>query len=308
LGFLAAYALLSVHHPELHSMQKHTLQAFSLLFIALFGMRATAIAQDTLFYVNGTRIVGAVEEIGLDQVRYHTTSAGNPVAIVVPKSELARVKLAGGQEIVLAPVNAGNAAPEVMARKHAVKVDFIAPALNHFVIGYEHVLGARTNLEFKVGLIGLGAYGDYRDQHGFMAKAGVKFILRTRRNRSGSVVDEGPLAGFYLRPELMLSSWQRNDLYYIMPFYSSYAERRSVRYTSAALNVVVGRQFLLGKRITFDMYTGLGYGAQWVDPEQGDANSYYSNGYREGYAFSHAYFGSRGPLTCSAGLLFGYAF
>jgi hypothetical protein len=279
------------------------------MLAALFVLTGIGFAQDTLVYVNGNRIVGTVEEIGLDQVRYHTTSAGNQVAIVVPKTELARVKLAGGQEIVLNGANATSVAPDVMARKHVIKLDFLAPALNHFVLGYEQAIGPRMNIEATVGLIGLGTYGEYRNQQGFMAKTGIKFILRTRRNRLGSYVDEGPLGGFYLRPALMVSAWKRDDVYYTGGYpYPAVQQQRSTRFTSAALNMEVGRQYILGKHVTFDMYLGLGYGAQWIDHDVVDVYQYFGSDYREEYAFSHAFFGSRSPLTVSAGLLFGYAF
>jgi hypothetical protein len=236
-----------------------------------------SIAQDTLVYVNGNRIVGTVEEIGLDQVRYHTNSAGNQVAIVVPKSELQRVKLAGGQEIMLSSAQAGSSRM-VATHRNAIKLDFLAPALNHFVVGYEHSLKDRMNLEVHAGIIGLGAYGDYRDQHGFMARAGVKFIMRTRRGKTGGFLDEGPLGGFYLRPALMVSAWRRDITYYTGSYpYPVQLAQRSANFTSAALNVEVGRQYVLGQHITFDMYIGLGYGAQWFDQSLVSDVSYYDS-------------------------------
>jgi hypothetical protein len=59
----------------------------TLLLLALL-LAALTHAQDTLFYTNGDRIIGQVEEVGTDAVRYRTSSGANTVVIVVNKADL----------------------------------------------------------------------------------------------------------------------------------------------------------------------------------------------------------------------------
>ena len=72
------------------------LRTLILISIA-FLLCPTVYAQDTLFYANGSSIVGTVEEIGIDQVHYRTTSGASEVKIIVEKRDLSRVVLQGGQ-------------------------------------------------------------------------------------------------------------------------------------------------------------------------------------------------------------------
>jgi len=284
------------------------------LFIALIAWALCAAslqAQDSLFYANGQVLVGQVEEVGLDIVRYRTPSAGSSVVVVAEKRDLLRVKLAGGQVFVFNNVSTDvPATPEFMARKQAISLDVLAPALNHITMGYERVVGTRVSISVKAGYIGLWERDDYDEElqdQGWLVKFGTRFILPPASKRYPSARDRHPLAGWYLRPELMYSYWSRNtysyDYFGPYPVYNGTPTKDY--YSSLALNVVVGRQVLLGERCTFDLYGGLGYGAQWRN-SVASTDQYGYN--REEYSYSHVFFGTSTPLTASGGMLFGYVF
>ena len=267
-----------------------------------------AFAQDTLFYYNGKYVVGQVEEIGGEQIRYRTPSGNGSVLVVAEKREIIRVKLQGGQEFNMALANEEKApSPEFLKRKQALSLDVIAPALNHATIGYERVVGERMNLVIKAGYIGLGLWENqnyYNTKYaGGLVKVGLKFILPRSPKRTPTLRDAHPLAGWYLRPEIMVSMWSQRD------YYSPYgitSEAYNDDYSSAAFNLVIGRQIMLGERCTFDIFGGVGYGAEWQGRAFNNPNSYYYN--KESYAFSHVFLGNRSPLALSGGLMFGYAF
>ncbi len=280
--------------------------ATSVTFLLSF-LHVQVKAQDSLLYANGKVIVGQVEEIGLDQIRYKTGSAGNAVVIVVDKHELSRIRLQGGQEYLFNdPVADGSHSAAFLARKRSLSLDVLSPALNHLTIGYEQALGHRISLSVKAGYIGLWEF-DRTDEvfnsRGGLITAGVKFTLPNSPKRIPSVRDEHPLVGWYLRPEIVLSTWARKwDSYN----YIYEPSTRTEYYTSAGVMLTVGRQVLLGERVTFDMSTGFGYGTQWHD---GKTESGYEYSYgRQEYAFSHAFLGSAGPLIVSGALRFGYVF
>ncbi len=267
-----------------------------------------ASAQDTLVYMDGRRIIGQVEEVGVDVVRYHTSSAGSNVIVVSERRELARVVLRDGQRFNFGvPVMDAMASEEFLARKQAVSVDFIAPSLSHVTVGYERSIGRQMSLAGKVGYIGLGDFSRVNNREsasGGLVNVGVKFILPPNRRRVASARDAHPLAGWYLKPELMFSSWRSEQRYYYN--YELYEYKFRHHYSSLALNAVVGRQVVIGQRLTFDIFGGLGYGLQWIDGAVESFNNYRSD--RQEYAYSHAFLGNNTPLTVNGGMMFGFAF
>ncbi len=276
-------------------------------------LHISSMAQDTLLYTSGSVIVGQVEEIGLDQIRYRTNSAGSQVVVVVDKWDLARVSLKGGQVFNFTDPNKdGTFSPAFLDRKHALSVDLIAPALDHIAVGYEQVMGRRVNLTARAGYIGLWDRNEYNDvfnSSGGLLAVGVKFILPHSARRKPFYSDLHPLAGWYLRPELVLSAWTRTsyNTYYYDPYWQVYnTEKTKNDYTSAALILTIGRQVFLGERFMFDINGGLGYGAQWRDG--GVTGSGYDIPSRQEYSFTHAFLGNSTPLVVSGGLRFGYVF
>lgn len=266
-------------------------------------------APDTLFYSNGRIVTGRVEEVGLELVRYRTESAGGSVLVVAEKRELARVKLQGGQEFVLNGYSNDVPATEAfLARKRIISMDVLAPALNHFTLAYEHGIGRRMSLCGSVGYIGLWDYSssgsESLNSKGGLFRLGVKFILPRGRRNAPSAREQHPLAGWYLRPDLMMGVWERRDVYY-SPYHYQNSPSKYL-YKSGALNLTIGRQLLLGERITFDIHGGFGYGIQWLDGRV-TGSDYYASG-RQHYSFSHAFLGDVTPLTVSGGVAFGYAF
>ena len=281
-----------------------------LLFALLLCMFAQA--QDTLFYTTGKFVTGRVEEVGVELVRYRTSSGDGSVLVVAEKRDLARIKLQGGQEFILLNGSTDVPATEAfLARKQTVTMDVLAPALNHIVVGYERAIGRRMTLCGKLGYIGFWKFKDYYSNEinskGGMVTLGVKFILPPGRRKLLSAREQHPLSGWYLRPDVLFSKWERQYSYIDYGYYPPYVYGTgSTPYTSCALNLTIGRQVLLGERFTFDIHGGLGYGLQWKRGELTGAGQGYSD--RQYYAFSHAFLGEISPLTVSGGMSFGYVF
>lgn len=265
-------------------------------------------SQDSLFYANGNIVLGQVEEVGLDQIRYRTNSAGNTVLIAVDKHELSRVKLQGGQEYVFdGAIGERPFSAAFLHRKREVSFDVLAPALEHITVGYEQAFGKHMGLVVKAGYIGLWEterYDDTFNSKGGLLSAGVKFMLPYSAKRIPSVREQHPLSGWYLRPEVVFSAWTHTRYYY--DYYYSDPAKFKTDFTSAALILTVGRQILLGERFTFDISGGFGYGAQWENGQP--TNDLRGSNSRQNYSFSHAFLGNVSPLVVSGGLRFGYVF
>lgn len=280
----------------------HRLLPFILLLLC-----CRAQAQDSLLYVNGSVVLGIIEEIGLKTVRYRTYSGENPVQVTVEKEELARIRLQSGQEFVITALSTARVDERMMARKQCISFDVLAPALNHATIGYERQIGPRTNFQVKLGYIGLMQIDQYShlfNSQGGLMKIGLKLRLPTSPKRIASGRTLHGLAGWYIRPELTISSWvQHRQFYYIYP---NESWEQHIEYTSGAFVVNFGNQWLLGDRITFDLYSGMGYGLQWAHGIQTHQFEY--NFSHEQYSFSHSFFGTGTPLVVTGGMMFGFVF
>lgn len=285
-------------------------------FFALAAvLAATSFAQDSLFYANGNIIVGQVEEIGTDAVTYKTTSSGNAVRITVDKQELLGLKLKEGQMLSFAARGMGAPYSAAFAgRKNAITVDVAAPAFNHITIGYERVLDPGLSLVVKAGYIGLqknkDLYSEVYNAEGGLFTAGLRINLPRSTARILSPGEAHPFAGWYLRPELLYSGWQRASYQSVLlagPAHY-YTEERKVmyHYRSAALVLNMGRSWFLGEHITFDISGGLGYGAQWSDRAPA-VNGAYGESY-DNYVFTHSFLGDIAPLVVCGGVRFGYVF
>lgn len=282
-----------------------------LLAICLAAME-TVLAQDTIMYANGQRIIGAVEEIQRESVRYRTRSAGNEVVITVEKIDLEWVHLAGGQQFQYGPGGWNDpVAQAFMQRKNVVGLDLFAPALDHLTLSYERLLNARNSLVVRIGKIGVWNRekpGQDLVNDGFLLKAGPKLMLTKSLRRAPGLYANHPLAGWYLRPELIFSYWTNTEYpTYFGPIYPQSEERAFKEFhSSAAVNLAFGGQFFLGDRFCLDLYAGLGYGVAWRNGVTQPEDRRYSQ--RENYTFSHAFFGGSSPLCSSGGALIGYAF
>jgi len=268
-------------------------------------------AQDTIRYANGEIMIGQVEEIQRSEIRFRTTSSGNSVVVTVAKSDLQSVSLHGGQRFQFGPADWSEKEKSFLERRNIISLDLLAPALDHVTIGYERAWKPQTSLVLKVGRIGIWNRvqnaPDLLNQ-GLLVKVGTRHMLQKRLARSAGLLSNHPLAGWYVRPEIMFSYWTKtsNDGYYypmVLPY-----ERREVKqfHSSTAVNLIFGGQFFISERFGMDLYTGLGYGVSWrngvTQPENGRGER------PENYMFSHTFFGGASPLCVSGGVLLGYAF
>lgn len=284
-----------------------------LLIIASIIPAYLTFAQDTIRYVNGNIMIGQVEEIQRDMVRFRTASAGNSVVISAEKKDLQWVHLAGGQQFKFGTEAVNDSlSKRFLKRLNIVSFDLFAPALDHVTLGYERMLNPGTSLVFKVGKIGVwntGGDGQALVNQGVLFKLGTRLMLPKSLPHNAGLHGRHPLVGWYLRPEVMFSYWvntEFQDLYSHIGY--PYMEQRNVRkfLSSAAVNLVFGGQFFIGDRVCVDIYTGMGYGLSWRNGVvQSDVRNYSD---RANYSFSHAFFTSGSPLCVSGGALLGYAF
>ncbi len=253
---------------------------------------ANARAQDTIYCKNKTRFPSKVEEIGLTEIKYkHFNNQQGPL-IVIRKAEVTKIRFENGLVTELNPDKySAHQEAAIIDKTQCIKTEILSPITGDVVMGYERMLKVGTNLELKMGLIGFGLGRLAELARGSFVKGGVKFLA------GQDFVVEGlryahPLKGKYIKPEFILSTFRDYD-------------NLDERTTAMALNMVFGKQYILGNILTLDIYTGLGFG--WVHTK--DRNSYYYDGFvAEPYYYSHLYFGRDFPLAISGGMTLGLIF
>jgi len=169
-------------------------------------------------------------------------------------------------------------------RDQSIKIDVVAPLLNHFTISYERRLRKGLNLELKGGLIATNVNTSITHSEGFFVKAGVKFLSLRESYMKGlkyTLLHDG----VYFTPELIYGRFKSDD------------ETGTIEYSNYAVNVLFGNQRVWSNRFLFDVFAGFGYGIQES-----------SNEVDFTYAFSHLFFGKKVPLIISAGVMVGIVF
>jgi hypothetical protein len=280
-----------------------------LVVIALLCFSKVNFAQDTLVRKsNSGIIVCKVVEIGLSEIKYKDWNNLNGPDIVISKSDLIRIKFQNGTKMLIAPDDLSlELDSNIVARTNDIKFHFFAPLANYLCFGYETVLKHRTNLEVNLGLIGVGYHPAYLTDekiYGGFLQVGSKFYLGEDFYVRGQRRVH-PLKGKYFKVELTYVNYTRQfntQIYNPTTGTASPVIEKTI-INAGAINLIYGRQYLLGDRFTFEYYVGAGFGVQSAkdNSNQHDVGDYYNS-------YAYQYFSSSFPLSVTGGITLGYIF
>lgn len=276
-----------------------------LLFLLIWLYAGTLHAQDTLLFRNGDRKAVKVVEIGIDELLYAVWGLEQSPIIAVEKRDVRRIVFSNGETIEFNedPLALETIQQQAAGKNRAIKFDFFAPLFNKFVFGYEHMLKPGTNLEHKIGFIGVGTNTSMPRASGAFVKTGIKLWSGKDYYHRGMRMSH-PLRGSYVRPELIIGYFKQQEEIDNFP---APTQKITTNYTNVAVNICFGKQILLGDWMTLDYYVGVGYGWQSGDADQPDPYGNDSAEY-ESYAYSHL-LGSRDfPIAFSTGMMLGVLF
>ena len=165
-------------------------------------------------------------------------------------------------------------------------MEFFSPLTGNTTLGYESYIKDWLSWEAKVGIIGLGVDNDdLSDYKGFLLKGGPKFKLNpdfVTDDLRGSHL----LSGKYIRPEVIFAHYTAESQSFD-PSLPPVTET----FSSLAIIITYGRQYVLGNITTLDYHIGLGYA--------------YDSSKEGRYNFSHSNGASDFPVAISAGLTIG---
>lgn len=287
---------------------KNVLSILIILFCS-----SSLFAQDIIRTKRDT-IRGKVEEIGIDEIKYHDFSNMTGPLIVIEKKDVIEITYENGTKTFFAPdPYAVGKEVSIRNKTHSVKFEFFSPLTNDLAFGYETMIKVGTNLELKAAIIGPG-FGQNTDKaSGVFVKAGVKFLTSPTYVSKGVKYAHG-LRGPYFKPELIINTYTKDYTYtnynynYNPPYNYAYSTEK-VRYTNVGINIIFGIQHVLGNIITLDYYSGLGY-AWHKSSVKSSTYPYvvYDDNFDELYSYSHLYFGKNFPLMITGGVTIGVLF
>ncbi len=276
------------------------------IILSLLCFSKANFAQDTLVKKGNGIIICKVIEIGLTEIKYKDWNNLNGPDIVISKSDLINIKFQNGAKMIIAPDDLSlELDPRVVERINNIKFAFFAPLFNHLCFGYETVLKPRTNIEAKIGIVGVGYHPGYSDVEkifGGYLQTALKFYLGEDFYTRG-LKRTHQLKGKYFKCELSLVTYNDEHKSYTYSGYtpSTYVIKKTTVY-SGALNIIYGRQYILGDRFSFEYYIGAGIGVR--DNNNSSQNDLFD--YTNCYAYD--YFSRSFPLTLTGGVTLGYIF
>ncbi len=228
-----------------------------LLLLILFSSFQLS-AQDRIIKTDSDTIVCKVKEILSDEVKYILPETSMDILFGIDKNEIFKIILENGKELSFSHSLYGTKTYENQ-KKHALKVNFLAPLTGNMTFSYERLIRPSRSWEVSLGIIGLGIDNTDEDPRGVFAKFGMKFIKSPDFYLKGLRYAH-VLKGTYVKPEIAFStySYDRWDYYYYG--YSSSSDSDREKNWAMALNIIVGKQYIFNDVFLFDMYFGLGYG------------------------------------------------
>lgn len=249
-------------------------------------------AQDKIYRNNGKIVEAKIIEISSDEIKYHEYNDPSGVVYVLETDRIKKIVFENGK---VRSFESDIKDPERYAgqRNRAIKLNFLSPLYGYTEIGFEQSTGVGKSYELSLGVIGAGKsrFLDFYDSQlgevkrnpfGIFISGGYKFgklpdFIFFGRTRLSHLMQ-----GTYIKPIVYLGNYKENRL---VNKSNNVTEIQKQNVTFAALQIEVGKQWVLGDRFVLDFYEGLGYG--FDNKKENYQDSYYS-GYDNFSAFNYA--------------------
>lgn len=270
-------------------------KGFGFLFlVSFFLVGKITFAQDIIVRTNNDSLRVKVLEVGTDKIKFRRYGVKTGPPLEIYKNFVKEIIFENGTRVtILYDLRAVSPDLAIKEKKHGLKIDFIAPILNHITIGYEQMLKPGMNAEVKAAYIGPRISTAIKPSVGYFLKGGIKFVWLTEEISRG-MRHSPPLQGSYFKPELIFSH------------YITDTENGKINFDNYGFNILFGRQYIIDNFLTLDYFGSVGFALQYSsykpvlpkDEQDVDFN----------YAFSHLYFGKNLPLILSGGLTIGFIY
>lgn len=272
---------------------------------------SAAFSQDTLYYRNGSTQIVKITEVGIDEVKFRDYKNQDAPTFNIEKNELKRIGFADGSSFKFNEDPLDLKPSQEHAKKtHAVKFEFFSPLADNITVGFEHLVKKGVSFEYKAGFIGAGfSRNDNEKLSGMLVKFGVKF-MNSPEYYSKGMKRTHPLRGGYIKPEIIFNKYKSQTKTDNFPYFNPLTVTE-YDVTNYAVNIVFGKQKILGEMAVLDYYIGVGYGGQQIEKTvvQNNSNLPFTDD-TDSFSgvYSHTFGGKQFPFVISGGLTLGIIF
>jgi len=276
-----------------------------LLILPLF-LALTVSAQDKIYRQNGKVVEAKIIEIGSSEIKYREFSNPDGPIYVLETDRIKKIVYENGREERFAD-NLRDPERYADHASKAIKVNFLAPLYGYFEVGFEKSRGFGKSYEFSLGIIGAGKAGVldwYSSQLGEVKKspfgafvsAGYKFGKLPNFILFGKTKATHLMQGTYVKPILYLGHYNEN----VIMIKNGTYEVGDQNVTFGALQLELGKQWVMGDKLVVDLYWGLGYG--FDNKKDGNEDNY---GYYDDNTTAFNYANARGGRSPGLSATFG---
>ena len=240
-----------------------------LLSVSVFCISAICFSQDKIYRQNGKVVEAKIVEIGASEVKYREYNNPNGPIYVLESDRIKKIVFENGKEEKFTD-NLFDPERYAGQKTKAIKLNFLSGLYGYTEIGFEKSTGIGKGFELSLGIIGAGKAGiiDYyypsnqfeevkRDPFGFFVSGGYKFGKLPDFLLFGKSKQTHVMQGTYVKPIVYLGSYKENKIIYKG---NNLYEVGKQNVTFGALQIELGRQWVLGQSLLLDTYWGIGYG------------------------------------------------
>jgi len=260
----------------------------------LFCLLQAGISQDKIYRNNGKVVEAKIIEIGSSEIKYKEFNNPDGPVYVLEADRIKKIVFQNGKEQKFED-NLKDPERYAGQRNKAIKLNFLSALYGYSEIGFEKSTGVGKGFEVSLGIIGAGKseiinyYNGQNNQlgevkrspGGFFVTGGYKFGKLPDFILFGKSKATHLMQGTYVKPILYIGNYKENR---IVEKANNTYEVGKQNVTFGALQIEVGRQWVLGENLLLDIYQGIGYG---VDNKKPVYDYIYDYGYNAS-AFNYA--------------------
>ncbi len=283
--------------------------SFSIFFLCLSLISRS---QDKIYRHNGKVVEAKIIEVGSSEIKYREFANPEGPIYVLETDRIRKVVYENGKEEKFAD-NLKDPERYAGQLNKALKINFLSALYGYTEFAFEKSTGYGKGFEISFGIIGAGKAGilDYnfnqlgevkRSPFGFFASSGFKFGKLPDFILFGRSKATHLMQGTYVKPIIYVGNYGENKIVYKA---NNTYEVGKQNVTFGALQIELGRQWVLGDRFLFDTYWGIGYGFDnKKDSYEDPYNSYWDN--TSAFNYANARLGKSPGLSATWGLKLGW--
>jgi hypothetical protein len=241
----------------------------SILFIFsfIFCISVAVKAQDKIYRQNGKVIEAKIIEVGSSEIKYKEYKNPDGPIYILETDRIKKIVYENGKEEKFID-NLKDPERYAGQANKALKLNFLSPLYGYAEVGIEKNVSPGKSFELSLGVIGAGKSGTLgyyngqfeevkRKPAGFFMSGGYKFGKLPDFIIFGKTKSSHLMQGTYIKPVIYFGHYSETQM---QEKSSNVFEKGKQQVTFGALQLELGRQWVMGEKLLLDIYWGVGYG------------------------------------------------